>query len=104
VSPRSSREVLRGRVGETWLLIAAAPPRATRPPRRTTAIHVYSWHYLRNAGERGDEQRGPLRSYISVVTVGAPFTERVRAVVATAAADPNPRDAEADRNVRIGAR
>src|SRR5262245_20109446 len=59
---------------------------------------------LMNAGERGDDQRGPLRPEISIRAVRIPFAEGMSALGAAASANANAGNTEADRNVRIGAR
>src|SRR5690349_22735076 len=56
------------------------------------------------AGERGDDQRGPLRTEISVRAIVVPLAERVRAFRVATAADSHCGNAQTDRNVRVGAR
>src|ERR1051325_4458862 len=55
-------------------------------------------------GDDRDEQSRPLRTQPSLLTVVVPLGQRVRIAAGSAAADPNRRNAEAHRVIRISRR
>src|SRR5687767_3933819 len=58
------------------------------------------WH----AGERGDNQRGPLRAEPAVWSVFVPFCKRMGVAAASAAIDRDRRDSQAHWQIGVGAR
>src|SRR5690242_17295453 len=100
-SSRSSRAGSRDRAGDTWT--AAAPGGESRQSP-VEAFVASSWLDLMNAGQRGDEKQGPLWSEPSVRAIVVRFAECVRALAFPTTAEPDPGHAQADRNVRVGAR
>src|SRR5690348_1278229 len=89
--------------------VVAAPQRTTQQRERKQSTRI-SWRVpferrgLLHAGERRDEERRPLRTEIAVRAIDVVLAERVRALRATPAADPDAWNAKADRDVRIRAR